>query len=109
MARARMAEIRQFANGIGEGLWRAGLEQGQPSTLCGYPLFAAEDMPAKAANAYSVAFGDFKQAYQIVDRAGITILRDPYTTKGKVMLYTTKRVGGDVKNYEAYKVMKWAA
>lgn len=109
MARARMAEIRQFANGIGEGLWRAGLEQGQPSTLAGYPLFAAEDMPAKAANAFSVAFGDFKQAYQIVDRAGITILRDPYTTKGKVMLYTTKRVGGDVKNFEAYKVMKWAA
>jgi HK97 family phage major capsid protein len=82
---------------------------GTPETLLGYAVTRAEDMPALATNSLSLAFGDFAQAYQIVDRQGIRVLRDPYTSKPYVKFYTTKRVGGGVVNFEAIKLMKFAA
>ena len=66
-------------------------------------------MPDIAANAFSVAFGDFARGYLIVDRAGSRVLRDPYSAKPYVLFYTTKRVGGGVQNFEAIKLMKFAA
>ncbi|NCV94367.1 MAG: phage major capsid protein, partial [Burkholderiaceae bacterium] len=63
-------------------------------------------MPVEAANALVVAYANWKQAYQIVDRVGIRILRDPYTEKPFIKFYATKRVGGDVANYEAIKLLK---
>ena len=65
-------------------------------------------MPLAAANSLSVAVGDFQSAYQIVDRQGISILRDPFTAKPFVMFYATARVGGDVVNFDAIKLMKLA-
>ena len=109
MRRAQIGEIRKFQDGQGNYLWQPGLQAGQPNVLCGYPIVPAEDMPTKAANSYSVAFGNFRAAYQIVDRIGIRVLRDPYTTKGYVKFYSTKRVGGGVINFQAFKVMKFAA
>ncbi|HXT31368.1 MAG TPA: phage major capsid protein [Vicinamibacterales bacterium] len=110
MARLTVAEARKLKDGQGNYLWAAGDKTaGQPSTLFGYPIVEAEDMPAIAANSLSVLFGNFKVAYQIVDRAGITVLRDPFTAKPYVKFYTTKRVGGDLVNSEALKVMKFAA
>ena len=76
----------------------AGLE----ASIMGRPVYFAADMPTVAANAAAMAYGDFKQAYQIVDRTGITVLRDPYTNKPFIRFYTTKRVGGAVVNQEAY-------
>ena len=69
----------------------------------------AEDMPDIAANSYSIAFGDFARGYLVVDRVGIRVLRDPYSAKPYVLFYTTKRVGGGVQNFEAIKLMKFAA
>ena len=66
-------------------------------------------MPALAADSYSIAFGDFARFYLIVDRAGVRVLRDPYTAKPYVMFYVTKRVGGGVQNFDAVKLMKFAA
>ena len=84
----------------------------KPTTLArsilGAPLYFATDMPTVATNALAAAYGDFKRAYQIVDRTGIRILRDPYTAKPYVLFYTTKRVGGGVQNFEAIKLMKFA-
>ena len=71
-------------------------------------MLFAEDMPALAANSLSLAFGDFQDGYTIVDRLGIRMLRDPYTDKPNVKFYTTKRVGGDVVNFDAIKLMKFA-
>ena len=68
-----------------------------------------EDMPSVAANALPIAFGDWKQAYTIVDRAGVRVLRDPYSSKPFVLFYTTKRVGGDVTDFEAMVIQKIAA
>lgn len=89
-------------------LWQPGLAAGVPDTLMGVPVYMAADMPNAAANSLSIAVGDFGAAYQIVDRRGISILRDPFTEKPFVKFYATKRVGGDVVNFEAIKLMKLA-
>jgi HK97 family phage major capsid protein len=87
-------------------LWQPGLASGTPDTLLGVPVVQAADMPVAASGSLSVACGDFEAGYQIVDRVGIRVLRDPFTDKPFVKFYTTKRVGGDVINYEAIKLLK---
>ena len=67
------------------------------------------DMPAVVADSLSIAFGDMRQAYTIVDRAGLRVLRDPFTAKPFILFYTTKRTGGDVTNFEALVIQKTAA
>ncbi len=108
MPRSVSAAIRKLKGADGNYIWQVSLQNGQPPTLLGFPVMFAEDMPAIAANSYSLAFGDFSEAYTIVDRAGIRMLRDPYTDKPNVKFYTTKRVGGDVVNFDAVKLMKFA-
>jgi HK97 family phage major capsid protein len=81
---------------------------GQPATLLGYPVADDDNMPDVGANAFPVAFADFKRAYVIVDRMGVRVLRDPYTNKPYVGFYTTKRVGGGIQNFEAIKLLKCA-
>lgn len=90
-------------------MWQPGLATGQPDTLLGVPVHMAADMPAAATGSLSVAVGDFQAGYQIVDRHGIRVLRDPFTDKPFVKFYTTKRVGGDVVNTDAIKLLKLAA
>ena len=109
MNKGILAEVRKWKDTTGNYIWRPGLEAGQPDTLLGYGITEAEDMPAKAANALPIAFGDFSRGYLIVDRAGVRVLRDPYSAKPYVLFYTTKRVGGGVQNFDAIKVMKFAA
>ena len=75
--------------------------------LMNFPITEAEHMPDIATDTYALAFGDFKQGYLIVDRVGVRILRDPYSSKPYVLFYTTKRVGGGVQNFEAIKLMKF--
>ena len=89
-------------------LWQPGLAAGAPDTLMGVPVHMAVDMPVAAVSSLSIAVGDFAAAYQIVDRQGISILRDPFTEKPFVKFYATKRVGGDVVNFDAIKLMKLA-
>lgn len=86
-------------------LWQPGLAAGTPDTLLGAPVKTAADMPVAGDGSLSVAFADFKRAYLIVDRVGIRILRDPFTDKPYVKFYTTKRVGGEVVNTDAIKLL----
>lgn len=79
-----------------------------PGKILGYTYDEDENMPDIGADALAVAFGNFKEAYTIVDVVGTRILRDPYTNKPYVMFYTTKRVGGFLENSEAVKVLKVA-
>ncbi len=102
-------KVRTMKDGQGNYLWRPGLEAGQPSTLCGYGIAENEDMPAVAADANAVMFGNFKRAYTIVDRIGTRVLRDPYTNKPNVGFYTTKRVGGMLTDSQAVKVLTLSA
>ncbi|WP_281300806.1 MULTISPECIES: phage major capsid protein [unclassified Iodidimonas] len=100
--------IRKFKDADGDYLWRPGLAQGQSSTLLGFPVVEAEDMPAIGPDSLSVAFGNFARGYLITDRMGTRILRDPYSNKPFVHFYTTKRVGGGVINSDAIKLLKFA-
>jgi HK97 family phage major capsid protein len=90
-------------------LWEPSSQIGQPDRLNGFPVRTDEHMAALATGSLSLALGDFKQAYQIVDRIGIRTLRDPFTAKPYIVFYTTKRVGGGALNYEAVKFIKFAA
>jgi HK97 family phage major capsid protein len=108
MNRNTMLAIRKLKDGQGNYLWQPSYVAGQPSTLAGYPVIEMPDMPNLAANSLSVAFGNFDEGYLILDRAGVRVLRDPYTNKPFVMFYTTKRVGGGVLNPEAIKVQRCA-
>jgi HK97 family phage major capsid protein len=65
-----------------------------------------DNMDAVGAGKFPIAFGDFNRAYLVVDRAGIRVLRDPFTSKPNVLFYTTKRVGGGIVNFEAIKLLK---
>ena len=104
--RTSVTAIRKLKDGQGNYLWTPGFDGKTGPTIMGYGYARFDDMPAQAADALAVAFGNMKLAYQIVDRTGIRVLRDPYTSRPFVKFYTTKRVGGDVKNFEALKLMK---
>jgi HK97 family phage major capsid protein len=108
MNRRTVSSVRKLKDGDGNYLWRPGAA-GESASLLGYPVTEIEDMPDIAANAFSIAFGDFRRGYLIVDRQGARVLRDPYSMKPYVLFYTTKRVGGGVQNFDAIKVMKFAA
>lgn len=104
--RNTMLKIRKLKDGQGNYLWQPSFVAGQPSTLAGYDSIEVPDMPDVATNALSIAFGDFKRAYKILDRVGVRVLRDPFSNKPYVSFYTTKRVGGGLENPECMKFMK---
>jgi HK97 family phage major capsid protein len=106
MNRLVAREVRKLKDSQGQYLWQPGLAAGASDTLLGRPLHLAADLPVAATNSLSIIHGDIARAYQIVDRAGIRILRDPFTAKPYVKFYTTKRVGGDVVNFDALKIQK---
>lgn len=87
-------------------LWEPSMQVGQPERLNGYAVRIDQYMPAIAANSLSLAFGDFAEAYTIVDRMGVRTLRDPYTAKPYVRFYSTRRTGGAAVNFEAIKFLK---
>lgn len=106
MHRSLLQSIRTLKDPLTKQyLWSPGLVLGTPSTLLGLPVFEANDMPIASKGSLSVVLADFRKAYKIVDRTGIRVLRDPFTEKPFVKFYTTKRVGGDVVNYEAIKIL----
>jgi HK97 family phage major capsid protein len=109
MNRKTQSAIRKFKDTTGNYLWQPPAQAGGRASLMTFAVIEAEDMPDIAANSLSIAFGDFNRGYLVVDRAGVTVLRDPYTAKPYVLFYTTKRVGGGVQDFDAIKLMKFAA
>lgn len=109
MNRRTVSTVRKFKDGDGNYIWQPAQRPGDTASLLGYPVTEIETMPDIGADAAAIAFGDFQRGYLIVDRAGVRVLRDPYSAKPYVLFYTTKRVGGGVQNFDAIKVMKFAA
>lgn len=103
-----LSSLRKYKDTTNQYLWQPSLVVGQPSTFMGYPVMEAEDMPAVAANAFPLAFGDFREGYLIADRVGMRITRDEITTPGYVKFYVRKRVGGKIRNSQAIKLLKIA-
>lgn len=96
MGRGTLAKIQSMKGNI---LWQASLSEKRPSTLLGHPVYVIEKMDDL------ICFGNFYQAYTIVDRSQIQILRDPYSAKPYIELYASKRVGGDLVNGNALKIL----
>ena len=99
--------VRKLKDMDGRFLWSDGLAAGEPARLMGYPVLIAEDMPDAAADATAMAFGDFAAGYTIAERPDLRILRDPFSAKPHVLFYATKRVGGDVSDFAAIKLLKF--
>ncbi|MDE4172645.1 phage major capsid protein [Phaeobacter sp. PT47_59] len=99
--------IRKLKDADGRFLWSDGLAAGEPARLMGYPVLVAEDMPDVASDSYSVAFGDFAAGYTIAERPDPRVLRDPFSAKPHVLFYATKRIGGDVSDFAAIKLLKF--
>ncbi len=101
-----LATVRKFKAADGTFLWQPGIFENAPARLLGYPVIEAEDMPDVAANALPIAFGNFRNGYIITERKATSILRDPYTNKPYVNFYATKRIGGQVLDSDAIKLLK---
>ncbi|MCE8546089.1 phage major capsid protein [Ruegeria pomeroyi] len=99
--------IRKLKDADGRFLWSDGLAAGEPARLMGYPVVIAEDMPDPATDSYSIAFGDFNAGYTVAERPDLRVLRDPFSAKPHVLFYATKRVGGDVSDFAAIKLLKF--
>ena len=99
--------VRKLKDNDGRFLWSDGLAAGQPATLMGYPVLVAEDMPDASTDGYAIAFGDFAAGYTVAERPDLRVLRDPFSAKPHVLFYATKRVGGDVSDFAAIKLLKF--
>jgi HK97 family phage major capsid protein len=99
--------VRKLKDNDGRFLWSDGLAAGQPATLMGYPVLVAEDMPDASTDGHAIAFGDFAAGYTVAERPDLRVLRDPFSAKPHVLFYATKRVGGDVSDFAAIKLLKF--
>ncbi|WP_299149677.1 phage major capsid protein [uncultured Tateyamaria sp.] len=100
--------VRKLKDNDGRFLWTDGLAAGQPAVLMGYPVLITEDMPDATTGADAIAFGDFAAGYTVAERPDLRVLRDPFSAKPHVLFYATKRVGGDVSDFAAIKLLKFA-
>jgi len=106
LSREALQQIRLLRDRNGRYLWQAGLRESNPANILGAEVVVSADMPTAISKSTPIAFGDFRQGYHIVDRQGIRILRDPYTLKPFVKFYSTKRIGGDVVDFDAIKLLQ---
>lgn len=101
VSKLKDADNNYLVDFAGRGL---AVDKMQRPSLLGKPVVFADDMPDVASSALPIAYGDFSRAYTVADRIGISVLRDPFTSKGFVEFYTTKRTGGAVTNFDALKI-----
>lgn len=98
--------VRKLKDGNGQYLWQPSLTAGTPDTLLGRPVKTSTCMPAIAAGAKTVAFGDFSY-YWIADRQGRSFkrLNELFAASGQVGFLASQRVDGKLVLSEAVKVL----
>lgn len=106
LSRGTLGEVRKIKDGDGRPLFM--WDGSMPGTIAGEPFSIFQQMPAVADDAYAIAYADLRAAYQVVDRAGLNVIRDPYSAKPDVQFFGRKRVGGGVKMFEAIKLIQFA-
>lgn len=106
---ATMHTVRKFKDANGAFIWAPPAAPANVPTILAKPVFTDDNMPDVGAAATPILFGDFGRTYRIIDRMGIRVLRDALTVKGKVLFYTTKRVGGGVTHYQYMKGLRISA
>lgn len=110
MSRATLAAARTLKTSGGDYIWQPSTQAGNPSVLLGYPVIEAEDMPVyTGTGALAIAFGNFNAGYFIVDRVGLSVLRDPYSNNPQITFHASRRVGGAVVDFDAIKFLNFSA
>lgn len=111
MKRSTVQGIRLFKDTQDRYIWQPSYQMGQPELLLGKQIIEDPDMPTVAGNAYPILFGDFKQAYLIVDRQQIEMQRlvEKYALEGLIGLLFWKRMDAQVRNAEAIVKQKISA
>lgn len=106
--RASMGEIRKLKDSQNRYLWEPSMQVGQPGTLLGYPVYEAVDMPAIGSGAFPIIFGNIAQTYTVADRRDVSMIRDELTKPGFIKLHISKRVGGQVVDSNAMRILEMA-
>jgi HK97 family phage major capsid protein len=101
------AYIRKLKDGQGNYIWQPSYQAGEADSLIGQRISIWEDMPDIATGVIAVALSDVRASYKIVDRVGISVLRDIYTqsANGKVVFNIRKRMGAGICNFDATKYL----
>ena len=99
--------IRKLKDSNGQYLWQPSLTAGTPDTILGRPVKTSAYMPAIAAGAKTIAFGDFSY-YWIADRQGRSFkrLNELFAATGQVGFLASQRVDGKMILAEAVKVLE---
>ena len=109
MSRNAASHIRTIKDETtGKFLWQNSIAHGIPDTLLGYPVVICDDMPKVSTEeneCVPVLFANLYEGYQIAEKPVINILKDPFNAKPFVEFYATKRIGGDVVNFDAIKAL----
>ena len=107
---ATVKSIRKLKDGNGQYLWQPSVTAGQPDTILNRPLKTSAYVPAIAAAAKTIAFGDFSY-YWVADRQGRAFqwLNELYAATGQVGFKATQRVDGKLILAEAVKVLQMKA
>ncbi len=106
LSREIFSKVRSLKDKNGSFLWQPFSLENRTTTFLGYPVFLSDDLPSLSGDAEKkipILFGDFYEAYQIVDRQDISVIRDPYSAKPDLELDISKRVGGGIKNFHAIR------
>lgn len=96
-----LRSIRKIKDTAGRPIFVPGYDNpvgGQPARLLDHPLVINNDVAVMAANARSIAFGDFSY-YKIRDVLGVEMFRftdSAYTSKGQVGFLAWMRSGGNL-------------
>ena len=109
MSRATLNMVRKLKDKQNNYLYHIPVISGEKGTLLGHEVIITDDMPAPEKDSMSIVFANFSHAYHIVERQDIQVLRDPYSAKPYIEFYATKRIGGDVVNFDAIKVLRFSA
>jgi len=108
MHRKTLNLVRKLKDDEGMPIW-ANARDGDPATIFGKPVVINDSMPEPSTDALAIIYGDIRQAYMIIDRAGVTVDPDKYTDKPNVIYDFKKRLDGMVVNFEAVKIGKLSA
>lgn len=75
MSDAALKMVRKLTDEQGRPLWEPSLQAGVPSTLLGAPIIIDNGVPAPAASAKSIGYGDIRAAYVVRQVAGGQMMR----------------------------------
>jgi HK97 family phage major capsid protein len=89
------AQLGSMSDAIGRPLFGP-LPSGRPGLqFAGFPIVIANQLPDVVPGACPVIFGNFKEAYTVVTRIGLTMRPDPYTAGFCTLFRFEARVGGN--------------